>query len=106
MPVRNGVLRSSSLKGIEQRNLKPRLNSLRSNFYANPTIKYHKQVETMKIALSKKMLKMFAEAGELGELITGMESLGINATSIKSYKNKGKKGKKIKKSQQTQPHYR
>ena len=46
---------------------------------------------------------MFEEAGELGELITGMESLGINATSIKSYKNKGKKEKKIKKSQEIQP---
>ncbi len=57
----------------------------------------------MKITISKKMLKMFEEAGELDELITEMESIGINATSIKSYKNKGKKGKKINRSQQTPP---
>ena len=32
-------------------------------------------MKKMKITVSKKMLKMFEEAGEFGEFITGMESL-------------------------------
>ena len=58
---------------------------------------------TMKIGVSKKMLTMFEEEGELEEFLIGMKSLGIDTKAIKTNKNKTIKKKNIQHGGNTPP---